>query len=126
LKRILDLCLQMKRSILAFVCALILGLFSMGVLGLALYYPVYPLLAPFFGDPNDWPSGDWVWPAIVGAGMAWSFSFLAAGLLNRRLENAGWQARYRKAIYVAVLWLGAALIWLIILSANISDTYVAR
>jgi hypothetical protein len=118
MKQFFDLCLQMKRSIMAFVVTLILGLFSMGALGLALYYPVYPVLAPFFGDPNDW-HGDWVWPSVIGAGMAWSFSFLVAGLLNRRLEQARWQARYRKAIYVAVLWLGAALIWLIILSANI-------
>lgn len=120
MKRFFDLCLQIKRSILAFVVTLILGLLSMGALGFALFYPVYPVLTPFFGKPDDWPSGDWFWPAIIGAGMAWSFSFLAAGLLNRRLEQTGWQARYRKAIYVAILWLGAALIWLIILSANIS------
>ena len=90
----------------------------MGALGFALFYPVYPLLVPFFGTPDEWPTGDWLWPSVIVAGMAWSLSFLAAGLLNRRLERAGWQASYRKAAYVVVLWLGAALIWCIILLAN--------
>ena len=103
---------------LAFVITLALGLLSMGALGLALFYPVYPLLVPFFGKPDEWPSGDWLWPSVIVAGMAWSFSFLVAGLLNKHLEQAGWQAHYRKAVYVVVLWLGAALIWLIILLAN--------
>jgi hypothetical protein len=117
LKQIFALCLQIKRSILAFIVTLILGLLSMGALGLALYYPVYPLLAPFFGDPNDW-HGDWVWPSIIAVGMGWSFSFLVAGLLNRRLEQVGWRTQLRRAVYAIVLWLGAALIWLIILLAN--------
>jgi hypothetical protein len=104
----------MKRSILAFVVTLALGLFSMGALGLALYYPVYPLFAPFFGDPNDW-HGDWVWPTIIIAGMGWSFSFLVAGWLNQRLEHAGWGAVYRKPVYAAILWLGAAVIWFLLL-----------
>jgi hypothetical protein len=115
--QIIDLCLQIKRSILAFVITLALGLLSMGILGLALFYPVYPLLVPFFGHPDDW-HGDWVWPSVIVAGMGWSFSFLVAGLLNRRLELAGWRTLFRQVVYVAVLWLGAALIWLIILLAN--------
>ncbi len=117
MRQFLNLCLEMKRSILGFIVALALGLFSMGVLGAALYYLVYPVLAPFFGNLNDW-RGDWVWPSVIVAGMGWSFSFLAAGWLNRRLERAGWQSPFRRAVYLAVLWLGAAVIWLIILLAN--------
>lgn len=103
-----------KWSIAAFAIAFALGLFSMGVLGLALYYPVYPMLAPFYGDPNDW-HGDWVWPTIIVAGMGWSFSFLAAGLLNWRLGRAGWRPLYRRLVYAAMLWLGAAVIWWLLL-----------
>ena len=55
---------------------------------------------------------------MIVAGMGWSFSFLAAGLLNRRLAQAGWQSPFRRAIYLVVLWLGAAVIWLIILLSN--------
>ena len=36
LKRFLNLCLQMKRSIVAFVVTLALGLLSMGALGMAI------------------------------------------------------------------------------------------
>jgi hypothetical protein len=111
------MCLQTKRSVAAFVIVLLLGLLSMGVLGAALYYPVYPLLSPFFGDPNDW-HGDWVWPSVIVAGMGWSSSFLLAGFLNMSLEKRGWSAQVRRVIYVAILWLGAALIWLIILLAS--------
>lgn len=118
LKQFLNLCLEMRRSILAFFCALILCIFSMGALGLVIFYPVYPLLAPYFGDPNDW-HGDWVWPAVIVAGMGWSFSFLVAGLLNRRLEQACWRSYFRKVIYVTVLWLGAALVWLTILGLRL-------
>ena len=114
MRQFLNLCLQMKRSILAFAVALVLSLLSMGALGAALYYPVSPLFAPVFGDLTDW-RGDWVWPSVIMAGMGWSFSFLVAGFLNRLLELAGWRPMVRKAIYGAVLWLGAALIWLIIL-----------
>jgi hypothetical protein len=114
LKQIISLCLQMKRSIVAFFAALALGLLSMGLLGAALYYAIYPLLAPYYGDPNDW-HGDRVWPSIILAGMGWSFSFLGAGLLNVRLEKAGWGRLSRRLMYIFMLWLGALLIWFLIL-----------
>lgn len=118
MKQFLNRCLEIKRSILAFAVALVLNFLSLGMLGLALYYLLYPLLAPFYGNPNDW-HGDWVWPVVLLAGMAWPFSFLGAGLLNRHLEQAGWPALYRKVIYVAVLWLGALLVWLTILGLGL-------
>lgn len=104
----------MKRSIVAFFVTLALGLLSMGLLGAVLYYAVYPLLAPYYGDPNDW-HGDRVWPSVILAGMGWSFSFLAAGLINVRLENAKWGRLSRRLIYGVTLWLGALLIWFVIL-----------
>ena len=110
--------LQMKRSIIAFVVALALGLLSMGALGGVLYYAVYPLFAPFHGDLNDW-RGDWVWPAVIAAGMLWSFSFLVAGFFNVKLEKAGWSVFARRAIYGVVLWLGAACAWAIVLFIDI-------
>jgi hypothetical protein len=93
-----------------------IGLLSVGLLGAGLYYAVYPVLSPFYGDPNDW-HGDWVWPALISAGMGWSLSFIAAGLLNLRLEKSGWRAVSRRAVYVAMLWLGAGLMWFMILSS---------
>jgi MFS family permease len=110
--------MEMKRSIIAFIGTLVLGLLSMGLLGALLYYAVYPVLAPYFGDPDDW-HGDRVWPSLILAGMGWSFSFLAAGLLNLRLEKAGWRLRSRRAVYLAILWLGAVVIWLIILLSRV-------
>lgn len=108
---------RMKRSIIAFVLTLALGLLSMGALGGILYYAVYPLFSPVYGDLNDW-RGDWVWPAVILAGMLWSVSFLIAGLLNLRLEQSGMAVLARRIAYGVILWLGAALVWAIILFAN--------
>ncbi len=117
MKRVLTLCLQMKWSIIAFFVALVLGLFGMGLLGLVLYEAVHPLLGPFFGDMEDWEA-DTAWPALIFAGMGWSFSFIPAGLINIRLEIAGWKKEIRWATYAFVLWLGAVLIWSILFLAN--------
>jgi hypothetical protein len=100
---------SIKRSVAAAVMVLVLGLLSMGALGAALYYACYPLFAPVYGDLNDW-RGDWVWNAMIWAGMLWSLSFLAAGRLDLRLEGAV-SPMARKGLYVALLWLGAVVIW---------------
>lgn len=95
-----------------------MGLLSMGLLGAGLYFVAYPVLGPLFGNPNDW-HGDRVWPSVILAGMGWSFSFLAAGLLNLQLEKAGWRMHTCRAVYLAMLWLGALVIWLIILLSGV-------
>lgn len=105
----------MKRSIIAAIVVAALGFFSMGFLGLLLYYPVYPLLAPFYGNINYW-MGDDVWPAIIAAGVFWSLSFLVAGAVYRRQERAGVARGWRRFCYVLVLWLGAALVWFLLAS----------
>ncbi len=117
MNKILALCLQMKWSIIAFFAALVLGLFSMGLIGLVLYEAVHPVLGPYFGDMEDWEA-DTAWPALIFAGMGWSFSFIAAGVINMRLEMAGWKKQIRRAIYAVILWLGAVLIWSILFLAN--------
>lgn len=100
----------MKRSIIACAAALALGLLSMGAIGFLLYYPAAPVLLLFFPPPDAW-HGDWVWPAAIGAGMGWSFSFLAAGFLNKKLSVLALPLAVRRAVYLGVLWLGAVIIW---------------
>ncbi len=102
--------LAIKWSLGAFAVTLILGFLSMGALGAALYYLCYPILAPFYGNLNNW-SGDWVWSATIWAGVLWSVSFLAAGALNLQLEGQGISAAWRGGAYLAVLWVGALAIW---------------
>ena len=102
--------LSINWSLGALAVTLILGLLSMGALGAALYYLCYPVLAPFYGNLNDW-RGDWVWSATIWAGMLWSVSFFAAGALNLRLEGQGISAPWRGGAYLAVLWAGALAIW---------------
>ena len=93
----------MKRSLIAFGLALVLGLLGMGALGMALYYPVAPVLAWRFAGPDDW-HGDWVCPALIGVGMGWSFGFLLAGWVNLRLQARPWPVAIRRGAYLAVLW----------------------
>lgn len=116
--------LAIKWSLIAFAVALVLDFLSMGVLGAALYYACYPLLAPFYGNPSNW-DGDWVWPAIILAGMLWSVSFLAAGWLNLNLTPHA-SALLRGIVYVVVLWLSAVLIWVFILVTSYEPSAAER
>jgi hypothetical protein len=114
-KIILSSLLTIKRSIVACIVAAILGLLSMGALGGGLYYAAYPLLAPFFGNPNDW-RGDWVWPTMILAGILWSLSFPVAGYLDHRLVLRRHAPGFRRVIYALVLWGGAAICWALLLA----------
>ncbi len=105
---------QIKRSVIWFLITFALGLFSMGGLGGAICFLVSPVLSPIYGDFDSW-HGDWVWPAMIGSGMAWAFGFLGAGFLNLRLERKGLAPVLRRTIYVAVLWCWALGVWWIIL-----------
>lgn len=104
---------RMPRSRLAALAVAPLGLVSMGALGGLLYFAVAPLVWPVFGNLNDW-RGDGVWPATVAVGMLWSLGFVLAGWLNQRWLARGWSPRRRRLAYAAVLWLGAALLWVLV------------
>lgn len=107
-----------KRSIVAFVVTLVLGLLSMGALGLVLYYAVSPVLRLRFLGEDAW-HGDWVWPAAISSGMIWAFGFLAAGVVNKRLAAGDTGPLARRVVYAALLWIWALVIWAVILSANL-------
>jgi hypothetical protein len=80
----------------------------MGVLGAALYAGVSPVLGRFASPLDDW-HGDWVWPALIGAGMAWAPGFLLAGWLHPRWRRPPrW---WPPLAYAGVLWLWALLVW---------------
>lgn len=111
----------MKKSIIAFIVFLGLGLAAMGATGLAVYYPAAPVLMFFFPPPSEW-HGDWLWPSTIIAGMAWSFSFLAAGVLHKMLTLRNARIPTKRIAYIAVLWLGALLIWGVILAGQFSST----
>ena len=114
-KSILSALLTIRRSIIACILAAILGLLSMGALGGGLYYAAYPILGPFFGNPDDW-RGDWVWPTMILAGVLWSLSFPVAGYLDHRLVLHRHAPGFRRVVYALVLWSGAALCWALLLA----------
>jgi hypothetical protein len=102
--------MAIKRSFLAFVITVILGLLSMGLLGAALHFAVYvalPASYPFLNDAR----GDWVWPATIIIGMGWSLAFLVAGDINLRLARKGTATALRRFIYIAILWVWAFIMW---------------
>ncbi len=109
-----------KFSAIAFVATGFLGLFSMGILGALLYYPVsfffnaYPTL-------NDW-SGDWVWPVMIGAGMLWSVGFIFGGLAWYYLQDQIASIALLRIIYILILWIWAAFIWYILIKINVKPT----
>ena len=106
-----------KGSIIAGFAVAALGLFSMGILGGLLYYACYPLLAPFYGNLNDW-RGDDVWPATIWAGMLWALCFPFASFVSLKLKLRAKPRSVRIIFWLAALWVGAALIWFFLASTS--------
>ena len=104
-----------KWSVLAAAAVLVLGLASMGLLGAALYFPVAPVLRQLGLPGQDQWHGDWVWPTVIGTGMAWSVGFLLAGAANHWLLLRRWSAASRGLIYLGVLWCWALTVWFVCL-----------
>ena len=103
-------------ALLALVAAV--GAFlSMGLLGLALYYPVSPLLNVWFPPLEAWDQSQ-VWPVIIAMPIVWAPAFLIAGNVNRQTKLRGWSRRARIALYIGILWLAALAAWLVLLPAN--------
>ncbi|MCC6595139.1 MAG: hypothetical protein IT477_01370 [Rhodanobacteraceae bacterium] len=107
-----------KWSIVAGLVVAVLGVLSIGFLGLGLYYLTYPIHYPLLGDIDTWQGADLFWPAIIVAGMLWSLCFPAAGLVDLGLERRGASRTIRVACYLAILWLGAGLIWLLVATGS--------
>lgn len=114
--------LAIKGSIIAGVVVAVLGLLSMGILGFALYYACYPLLAPLYGNLNDW-HGDDVWPATIWAGMFWAIFFPVAGFADLRLKRVGAAGAARVLSWLAILWAGAAVVWFYVASSSSYITF---
>ncbi|WP_109301455.1 hypothetical protein [Aquimarina sp. AU474] len=108
-----------KFSIIAFIITFVLGLVSIGVLGIALYYAVSFLFISY-PSLNDW-HGDWVWPAVILAGMTWSFGFVLGGFAWHYLSKSIISKITLRIVYVFILWVWAAFIWHIILSNNLGS-----
>ena len=104
---------------LAGIAAAILGSFlSLGMLGYALYYLAYPIIGFVYPPLSAWRP-DAVWPLIVGAGIAWSLSFLPAGVIDHALAVRGTTSVRRKISYVLILWVGAVAAWSFMIATNL-------
>jgi hypothetical protein len=106
-----------KFSAIAFIVIGALGLLSMGLLGAVLYYPV-SFLFNSYPTLNDW-HGDWVWPAIIVAGMAWSFGFVFGGIAWHFLRKKISSIALLRFTYIGIMWLWDAIIWFVIISSNV-------
>src|SRR3954469_15110938 len=108
--RWLSLSYYIRFSILAFVISLALGLLSMGALGAGLYYTILPLIKDRFPPLDAW-RGDWVWPAMIGSGMLWSFGFILGAFSYHYLQKLKAHRLLNRALYVIVLWAWINVIW---------------
>jgi len=105
-------------SILGFLAAAILGLFSMGALGGGLYYTLLPGLRNSFPPFDTW-RGDWVWPAMIGSGMLWSAGFIFAGFANHYFSKINPPKFLLVLVYALILWLWINAVWFLILSQQV-------
>jgi len=98
-------------SIIAFAIALILGLMSLGMEGLGIYYAVEFALPVSI----DSIQGDAVWPSVILAGMAWAPAFLLAGWICQRINNKllVWTT------YILILWAWDYFIWWAIIALKV-------
>ncbi len=102
-------------SILAFLAAAALSIFSMGALGYAIYY----LVAPFLNKSIDSLQGGSTWPTVIFAGMCWSVSFLLAGVSYHYTSKWKFPSVASKVIYGFVLWLWILIVWYLLLNFKI-------
>ena len=94
----------------------VLAVLSMGLLGAGLYVLVSPVTRLWFPPLDDW-SGDWVWPAVIGVGMAWAPGWPLAAWVVRRLQRQGLAARGLPLLaYAGVLWVWALAVWWLVLA----------
>jgi len=107
---------NIKFSAIAFVLSVVFGLFSMGFLGLGLYYTVFFLFRSY-PPLSEW-HGDWVWPALILVGMMWSLGFVIAGIAWHYLSNSIQSTLLLKIIYGIILWIWAAFLWYLALKMN--------
>lgn len=105
-----------KFSAIAFVITGFVGLMSMGFLGTGLYYAV-SLLFKSYPTLNDW-RGDWVWPALIGVGMAWSFGFVFGGIAWHYLSKMVHSVPLLRIVYLLILWFWAAFLWYLVIRSN--------
>lgn len=105
-----------KFSIIAFVISGALGLFSIGLLGILLYYPVS------FAMPKsiDNMHGDGVWPTLILVGMLWSFGFLMAAYFRSLFAKIMPSKLILNGIYLFIIWCWAALLWYTLMTWPIS------
>jgi hypothetical protein len=103
--------------VIAFALSAALSVLAMGALGAGLYLAVAP---PLPGAPSsiDALSGDWVWPAMIATGLAWSPAWLLVGVADRWLRGRAVRLPLRIAAGVSVLWLAALLVWWMALAGN--------
>ncbi len=109
-----------KFSVVAFVVTTGIGFMSMGILGLLLYYCVF-FIFPSYPNINEW-HGDWVWPAMIGAGMFWSLGFIFGGLAWYSLKNKIASKAVLRLIYGFILWTWACIIFWLIIINNLEKT----
>lgn len=103
--------------IIAFAVSAALAVLAMGALGAGLYMAVAPLL-PGAPASIDALSGDWVWPAMIVTGLAWSPAWLLAGMADRWLRGRAAALPGRVGAVALLLWAAAWLVWSIALAIN--------
>ncbi|WP_061218762.1 hypothetical protein [Leptospira weilii] len=104
-----------KFSVIICLILSILGFFSIGTMGLGLYYLIFPVSKSLFPHPDSL-SGDWVWPTTILVSILWPLGFIFGAILFHILGEKGWPNIILYFLYIPILWLWAALLWLYFLN----------
>ncbi|EMP82375.1 hypothetical protein LEP1GSC162_2138 [Leptospira santarosai str. CBC1531] len=83
----------------------------MGAMGFGLYYLVSSTSKSFpHPDSLSKPLDGW-WPA-TDVGLLWPFGFIFGAIIVHLLEGKGWPNEILYFLYIPILWLWAAILWL--------------
>jgi hypothetical protein len=109
---------SLKWSLVAVAGAILASFLSLGMLGYVLYYLAYPVVGLAYPPLTAWRAAA-VWPLIIGAGVAWSLSFLPAGVIDHALAARGISPGRRRISYLLVLWIGAIAAWSFLIATSL-------
>ena len=116
---------SLKWSLAAVAGAILASFLSLGMLGYVLYYLAYPVVGLAYPPLSTWRP-DAVWPLIIGAGIAWSLSFLPAGVIDHALAARSISLARRRLSYLIVLWIGAVAAWSFLIATSLPARHLTH
>ncbi|EMM99801.1 hypothetical protein LEP1GSC021_1778 [Leptospira noguchii str. 1993005606] len=105
-----------KFGFIPFIFFEFIGFFSLGTMGLGLYYLVFPISQSLFPHPDSL-HGDNVWLVAMYASLLWPLGFIFGAILFHSLKKRGWSKGILYFLYIPMFWFWTALLWFFLIES---------